>query len=164
MTAGRGDPASISALGGALRSQALELVALLERLAPRTTRGTPPAGPLDPDRERELVATTAEQLDRIGAALQALASGEVEREARRRSLADQADRVDLQIDGNRVVECPGPSRVDPQRRVLDRERLQQLLGRLAAAHGRELGALTRELQSSARALELLSERIRDGRD
>lgn len=153
------DPASTSALGGALRSQALQLAALLDALAPG--RGAR-AGAFDPDHERALVEAVAEELDRVGAALQALVSAGVERAARRRDLAAEAGRFDLELDGHRVLECSGPSGVDPARRAHARTHLQELLGRLVSAQGRELGGLTRVLESSMRSLAALSERARDG--
>lgn len=168
-----GDPAATSALGGALRSQALELAGLYGRLEPpgggRVPIGSPgPRWPASPDgdpptaHELALLAGAAEQLDRVGAALQGLVSGGVERSARYRSLAAEADRQDLQLDGYRVIERPGPSRVDPAARLRSRNRLQERLTRLAAARGRELAGLSRELESSIAALADLSERARDG--
>jgi hypothetical protein len=160
-----GDPASTSALGGALRSQALHLASLLEQLDPGRSRGqraAPTADRFDVDHERRLIEAVAEELDKVGSALQATVSGGVERAARRRALAVEAGRFDLELDGQRVIERSGPSRVDPARREHARVHLQELLGRLVSAQGRELGGLTRELDSSMRALALLSERARDG--
>jgi hypothetical protein len=161
-----GDPASTSALGGALRSQALHLVAILERLAPVGSR--PGAAPrpdrFDVDHERQLIGAVAEELDRVGGALQATVAGGVERAARRRALEVEAGRFDLELDGHRVTERSGPSRVDPARRQHARTHVQELLGRLVSAQGRELGGLSRELESSMRTLARLSERARDGTD
>jgi hypothetical protein len=160
-----GDPASTSALGGFLRSQALQLVSLLDRLAPGGSRGrstaSAPAG-ADLAHERALVEAVAEELDRVGAALQATVAGGVERAARRRALEAEADRFDLELDGHRVIERPGPSRVDPGRRRHARTHVQELLTRLVSAQGRELGGLARDLEASMRTLAALSERARDG--
>lgn len=162
MTGSVSDPASTSALGGALRSQALELAALLDQLAPSRDPRAAGRDRLDADHERALTESVAEELDRVGAALQAMVAAGVDRAARRRALEAQADRFDLELDGHRVVERSGPSRVDPARRAHARTHLQELLGRLVSAQGRELGGLTRVLEPSMRSLALLSERARDG--
>jgi hypothetical protein len=154
-------------LGGSLRSQALQLVSLLERLAPGGSRGRgapSAAAGVDLAHERALIEAVADELDRVGAALQATVAAGVERAARRRALEAEADRFDLELDGHRVSERPGPSRVDPARRRHARTHVQELLTRLVSAQGREFGGLTRDLESSMRTLALLSERARDGAD
>ena len=155
------DPASTSALGGALRSHALRLAGLLEGLGEPTPGSRRTAVP-QTAHERRLVAAAAAQLDRVGAALQALVTSGVERSARRRSLADEAARHELDLDGTRVIERPGPSRVDPERRRHARDHVQELVNRAAAAQGRDLAALVRELEVSLAALEALSAQAREG--
>jgi hypothetical protein len=159
-----GDPASTSALGGALRRQALRLVATDERLG-ETTRRMVRQGGTDPTlRERELVLQVAEQLDRIGGLLQALATDVVEDAAKVRQLVAEAARSDLVVDGHHVVEAPGPSRADPASRLAARDHLQQLLNRVTAQDARTRARLLRELEGSSAALARTSERARLGHD
>ncbi|MGN6754238.1 MAG: hypothetical protein ACTHJJ_16985 [Intrasporangium sp.] len=161
MTPGPLDAASTSALGGALRGHALRLAGLLERLG-EPAPGNRRAGVTRTARERELLAATATQLDRVGAGLQALVTSGVERSVRRRALDDEAARHELDIDGTRVTERPGPSRVDPQSRLRARERVQELVNRAAAGQGRDLAAVTRELEASLTALQSIAARARQG--
>lgn len=157
-----GDPGSVSALGGTLRRQAItlsDLAADLEAAAVRTARRGKP----DPTaRERELVAKLARELDIVGAALQAWTTTVVDGAARSRELMEAARAAGLVIEGNVVVESPGPSRVDPAQRLHTRRRLQELLNRVTAAEGRELGRIGRELTRSAAVLAGVSERARAG--
>lgn len=157
-----GDPVSTSALGGALRSQALTLadhVADLEAAAQRATR----RGLTDSTaRERDLLTRTARELDVIGAALQSLSVTIVEGAARSRELDADARRHDLEVDDSLVVESLGLSRLDPATRLQARERLQELLNRVTAATGRDLARLGREVQRSGDVLASVSERARTG--
>lgn len=162
MTQGLIDPASVSALGGALRTHALRLVGLLDRLGEPTPGSRRPALP-ETEHERALIAAAATELDRVGATLQGLVTSDVERTARRRGLAEEAARHDLDIDGTRVTELAGPSRVEPRRRVQAREHLQELLNRVTAAEGRDLGLLSRDLEASLVVLAGVSAGARHGR-
>lgn len=160
MSSDVGDPGSTSALGGALRAHALRLMTLLAQL------GEPVAGSRRPPLtetalERELIATVAAQLDRIGAALQGLVTKGIERSSRHRDLGEVANRYDLDIDGTRVSERQGPSRVDPTSRLQARKHVQELLGRVAAGQGRDVALLSRELEASQAVLKALTERARD---
>lgn len=162
-----GDPGSISALGGALRTQALRLADLVEELesaAARASRTGRPGRPDPSDHERDLIARSATELDRIGALLQAWTAGSVEDGARLRALDDDAERAGLVVEGHLVVEPPGPSRADPAERLRARDHLQELLNRVTAGRARELARLGRELEGSQGALARLSERARAGRD
>ncbi|MDN5795563.1 MAG: hypothetical protein L0H79_07395 [Intrasporangium sp.] len=163
MTSQTADPASTSALGGALRAQALALADLLERLGEPATHRRNTSG-YATGFERDLVAAAAAQLDRIGAVLQGLATSDVERAARRRGLHEEAGRHELDIEGPRVYERPGPSRVDPSVRTRARPRVQELLNRVAASQGRDLASFCRELEASTAALRSISERARRGTD
>jgi signal transduction histidine kinase len=155
------DPGSTSALGGALRAHALRLTQLLEPLGEPAPGSRRPPVPETAD-ERALLAATATQLDRVGAALQGLVTSGVERSARRRALDDEAARHELDLDGTRVMERPGPSRVDPQSRLRAREHLQELVNRVAAAQGRDLAVLARELETSLAVLQSVAARARTG--
>lgn len=159
MSAGIGDPASTSALGGALRAMSLRLADLVEQLGEPVSGSRRPAV-AETALERELVTAAAEQLDRIGATLQGLVTSGIERESRRRGLGEVAARNDLDIDGPRVKERWGPSRTDPTRRLAAQEHLQDLLNRVAAAHGRDLATLARELEASRVALRAVTVRAR----
>ncbi|EWT00814.1 hypothetical protein N865_13345 [Intrasporangium oryzae NRRL B-24470] len=167
-----GDPGSVSALGGALRSQALRLADLVDELESATARASRMAGSApngegahaDPsDHERDLLTLAATELDRIGGLLQAWTAGSVEDGARLRSLADDAERAGLRVEGHLVVEPPGPSRADPAERLRAREHLQELLNRVTAGRARELARLGRELDASQAALARVSDRARAGR-
>lgn len=158
-----GDPASVSALGGALVTQAArlaDLVAELERSAAAARRRS-----LDDAsaHERLLLARGATELDRVGSLLQAWTTTAVESAARARQLEPDLARADLVLDGQLVVESSGPSRVDPETRALERRRLQELLNRVTAVRSRELARLGRELQHSHDALAAVSGEARHGR-
>lgn len=185
-----GDPGGTSALGGALRSQALRLAELLDDLEQVTRRAsrarsaqragrptspsehigpTRPTGPVDPtdptdptELERDLLARTASELDRVGALLQAWTASVAEDGARLRSLAAEVERAGLAIDGHLVVEPAGPSRADPAERLRHRQHLQERLNRVTASRARELARLGRELAASSVTLAGLSERARSG--
>jgi hypothetical protein len=157
-----GDPASTSALGGALRAQAITLagaVADLDHGAERARR----AGRPDPtERERSLVERVARELDAVGAVLQALSVTLVDGGARTRALEVDARRNDLAIQGPIVVELPGPSRHDPGERLRAREQLQELLNRVTAAQAKDLARIAREVERSAPMLAAISDRARSG--
>lgn len=155
------DPASVSALGGTLRAHALRLVDLLDGLGEPSpgSRRTPVA---ETARERELLAAAATELDRVGAALQALVMSAVERSVRRRGLEDEAARHELGIEDSRVAQRPGPSRVDPESRRRAHDNVQELLNRVTAAQGRDLAMVVRELEGSLATLRAISVRAREG--
>lgn len=156
-----GDPASTSALGGALRSHALRLAGASELLADASRRAARTGAPDPTLRERELLGTTAEQLDRVGALLQSWSTDVVEESARLRHIVAEAVRVDLRVDRHHVVEAPGPSRADPRSRLDARERLQHLLNRVTAQDSKGRARLQRELAASATVLSRTSEQARD---
>ncbi len=162
MTSPAGDPASTSALGGALRTQAGRLGGLVHDLA-RPAAIAERGGRADPTaHERDLVTRAATELDRVGALLQSWTTTAVETAARVRALEPELDRWDLLVDGHLVVDRPGPSRVDPGRRLVERERLQELLNRATAVRSRELARLSRELERSSATLATVSDRARSG--
>lgn len=158
-----GDPGSVSALGGALRTQAgrlADLVVDLDAAARRSAR-TARAGVPDPtERERDLVTRAATELDRVGGLLQSWTTTAVDSAARVRALEPALARFDLVVDGQLVVERSGPSRVEPVERLAERERLQELLNRVTAVRSRELARLRRELEQSGATLARLSARAR----
>ncbi len=158
----RADPGSVSALGGALRSQALRLADHEERLSVAARRAARSGTP-DPTREeRDLLRRTAAELDRVGAALQAWTADTAEDAARLRGLGDEAARSDLRVEGHHVVEPPAPSRVEPGTRLTEGARLQERLNRVTASRTRGLGRLRRELESSLATLQRLSAHARSG--
>ncbi|ADU48991.1 hypothetical protein [Intrasporangium calvum] len=157
-----GDPGSTSALGGALRQQAITLADLVADLTQVANRAERAGRPDATTRERELLERTARELDAVGAALQSYTATVLAGAARTRELATEAARADLVVDGSLVLEAPGPSRVDPTVRLRARERLQELLNRVTAAEGKELGRIARELERSGPALATVSERSRLG--
>lgn len=157
-----GDPGSTSALGGALRGQALRLADVVDELSPPThavRTGRPDHCAI----ERELVGDVARELDRVGALLQQWTSSTVDSLARLRHLDHQLAAAGLEADGTKVVESLGPSRVDPDERLRSRERLQELLNRVTSARAKELARLARELESSHAALVGLSDAARSER-
>jgi hypothetical protein len=163
MTPPVGDPASTSALGGTLRTQAGQLVELVHDLA-RPAAAAERTGLDDPTaQERDLLTGAATELDRVGGLLQSWTTTEVETAARVRALEPELDRWDLLVEGNLVVDRPGPSRVDPNRRMVEREHLQELLNRATASRSRELARLARELERSTATLATVSDRARSGR-
>lgn len=157
------DPASTSVLGGALRGHALRLAEVEEQLALAVRRLTRRGEPDPAVRERELLGAVAVELDRVGAILQLLATEAVEEASRVREITAEAARSDLVVDGRRVVEQAGPSRVDPGQRLVARERLQQLLNRVSAQEARSRVRLLRELETSTASLARTSQRARLGR-
>ena len=159
---GLGDPGSTSALGGALRQQAITMTDLVVDLAEAAGRARRAGGTDLSARERELLSSTARELDAVGAALQSFTATVLAGSARIRTLADEAARSDLVIEGGVVVEAQGPRRVDPVDRLRERERLQELVNRVSAAEGKELARIARELGRSGPALAALSERARLG--
>lgn len=160
-----GDPGSVSALGGALRTQAgrlADLVVDLDAAARRSTRTARSDGADPTERERELVTRAATELDRVGGLLQSWTTTAVESAARVRALEPALARCYLVVDGQLVVERSGPSRVEPGERLAERERLQELLNRVTAVRSRELARLRRELEQSGTTLAALSARARSG--
>ena len=157
-----GDPGSTSALGGALRGQALRLVDVVAELTP-TAHAVHSARPDHCMVERELLGDVARELDRVGSLLLQWTSTTVESLARLRHLDHQLVAAGLEVDGNKVVESLGPSRVDPDERLRSRERLQELLNRVTSARAKELARLARELEISRAALASLSEAARSER-
>lgn len=162
MSPSPGDPGSASALGGALRTQAGRLADLVVELDSAATR-VGRTGAADPTaRERDLVTRAATELDRVGGLLQSWTTTAVESAAGVRSLEPALAHSDLVVDGQLVVERSGPSRVEPARRLAERERLQELLNRVTAVRSRELARLRRELEVSQASLAALSDRARSG--
>jgi hypothetical protein len=162
VTLSPGDPGSTSALGGALRTQAGRLADLVVELDSAATRVTRMGAPDPSDRERDLVARAATELDRVGGLLQSWTTTAVESAAGLRALEPALRASDLVVDGQLVVERSGPSRVEPAQRLAERERLQELLNRVTAVRSRELARLRRELDVSHASLGALSDRARSG--
>jgi hypothetical protein len=157
-----GDPASTSALGGALRTQAITLAETLTDLDQAAQRAQRMNRPDPTQRERHLIERTARELDAVGAALQALSVTLVDGGARTRALEVDARRNDLTIDGTTVTDLPGPSRHDPAERLRAREQLQELLNRVTAAQVKDLARIAREVERSAPVLAAVSEQARSG--
>lgn len=162
MSLSPGDTASTSALGGALRTQANRLADLVVDLDDAARRSHRTGSPDPTGHERDLVTRAATELDRVGGLLQSWTTVAVDVAARLRALEPALTRCDLVVDGQLVVECPGPSRVEPAERLSERERLQELLNRVTAARSRELARLRRELETSGDRLAALSDRARSG--
>lgn len=162
MTLSAGDVGSISALGGALRTQAGRLADLVVDLDAAARRAGRTGSPDSTGDERDLVTRVATELDRVGGLLQSWTTTAVESAARIRALEPALTRCDLVIDGQLVVERSGPSRVEPTERLAERERLQELLNRVTAVRSREQARLRRELETSATTLATLSDRARSG--
>ncbi|OFE14622.1 hypothetical protein BA895_09725 [Humibacillus sp. DSM 29435] len=157
-----GDPGSTSALGGALRGHALRLADLVDELTP--TAHAVHAGRVDHAvAERDLLVSTADELDRVGALLQQWTATTVDSLARLRQLDHQLAAAGLEVSGNKVVESLGPSRVDPDERLRSRELLQELLNRVTSARAKQLARLARELDASRTTLARLSDVARSGR-
>lgn len=157
-----GDPASSSALGGALRAQALQLAALAAELSTAAEQLTRRGHPDPTAAERELLTSTARQLDAVGAALQAWSGTVMDGSARMRDLHDEATRWGLVIDGRTVLAASGPSRVDPAARGTHQVRLQELVGRVTAMVGRDLGRVGRDVAATGPTLARLSAQARSG--
>ncbi|MCU1536735.1 MAG: hypothetical protein JWP82_1086 [Humibacillus sp.] len=158
-----GDPASVSALGGALRTQAVRLADLAVDLSGQLSGAHRPTSRSEPTaHERALLERAATELDRIGGLLQAWTATSVETAARARRLEPELERADLVVDGHLVVEPPGPSRVDPATRASERTRLQELLNRVTAVQSRELARVRRELEQSRTSLAAVSLDAREG--
>lgn len=156
-----GDPGSTSALGGALRRHALALAEVVDELEPG--RHAAHTGRADHcARERVLLGTAAGELDRVGALLQEWTSGAAQSLTRLRQLQGQLAAAGLVVEGSRVVESLGPSRVDPDERERSRVRLQELVNRVTAARAKDLGRLTRELETSRERLAGCSDQARSG--
>jgi hypothetical protein len=159
---GLGDPGSTSALGGALRQQAITLADLVAELGEAAARAARAGRPDSTARERELLGRAARELDAVGAALQSFTATVLAGSARTRALSDEAALADLVIEGSLVVEARGPRRSDPARRMQARERLQELLNRVTAAEAKEIGRIAREVERSSPALASLSAQARSG--
>lgn len=156
---GIGDPVSVSLLGGSLRRQALDLgriLADLQRHVARTPEG------LNCAHERQLIQTISDALDRMGATLQSWTTESVEAATALRALASEAEAADLDIDGGRVVERPGPSRVAPEDRLREKERLAPMAARLAGILARRRGSLVREIEASSALLAGVAALARGG--
>jgi hypothetical protein len=158
-----GDPASVSALGGTLLTQSARLADLVTDLGASGSRARRRSGDDASAHERLLLERAATELDRVGALLQAWTTTSVDTAARARQLAPDLARADLVIDGQVVVESTGPSRVDPETRARERQRLQELLNRVTMVRARELARLGRELQHSHDALAAVAVDARSGR-
>ena len=155
-------PGSTSALGGALRQQAITLVDLMAELDEAAARAAR-AGPSD----RWPASGTARPggtggSTRSGRPSSPCTATVLAGSARTRALADEAALADLVIEGSLVVEARGPSRSDPTRRMRARERLQELLNRVTAAEAKEIGRIAREVERSGPARASLSAQARSG--
>jgi hypothetical protein len=165
-----GDPASTSALGGALRAAALSLVEALDELegaagrARRRPGSTPPSASRAPALSAgdlgTLLGRTADELDRVGALLQSCTTGIVETAVAVEKVGQDAAAWGLVVDGTLVAEAPGPSRVDPADRLDARRRLQAHLNRVTSARARVLSDLARDLERSTAALAGVSDGAR----
>lgn len=158
-----GDPASVSALGGALLTASARLADLVTDLGESAARAQRRWLDDATSHERLLLERAATELDRVGALLQAWTTTTVDAAARARQLAPDLARADLVIEGQLVVESAGPSRVDPETRARERLRLQELLNRVTMVRARELARLGRELQHSHDALAAVAHDARAGR-
>jgi hypothetical protein len=158
-----GDPASVSALGGALLTASARLADLVTDLGDSAVRARRRSLDDATSHERQLLERAATELDRVGALLQAWTTTTVDAAARARQLAPDLARADLVIEGQLVVESAGPSRVDPETRARERLRLQELLNRVTMVRARELARLGRELQHSHDALAAVAHDARAGR-
>lgn len=145
----RCDLASVSRLGGALRSSAAGLAARAHDLGPESDTGS-------------LAHGVVEQLDAAGSALQAHAQEVAELEAAVDRVARRASTVGLTVEGWRVVEPLGVIRADEARqRLLALPELQHQLDREATRLGRANHRLERVLQGCTQQLALLSGQARD---
>ena len=157
-----GDAASISALGGTLRGGAGRLADHVHDLDAPAGRQVRRGGADPTARERDLLTRTATELDAVGGLLQTLTATTAESTARLRALEPDLRRAGLVLEGSLVVEAPGPSRVEPDTRLRERARLQELLNRITSTRARELARLRRELERSTAALARISDRSRSG--
>lgn len=158
-----GDPASVSALGGALLTASARLADLVTDLGESAARARRRSLDDATSHERLLLERAATEFDRVGALLQAWTTTTVDAAARARQLAPDLARADLVIEGQLVVESAGPSRVDPETRARERLRLQELLNRVTMVRARELARLGRELRHSHDALAAVAHDARAGR-
>jgi hypothetical protein len=159
---GLGDPGSTSALGGALRQQAIALADVTADLTEAAVRAERSGRPDLTSRERELLDRAARELDAVGAALQSFTSTVLAGWARTRVLSDEASLAGLVIEGSLVVEARRPSRTDPAERMRAKQRLQELLNRVTAAEAKEIARIAREVERSGPALAAISTRARSG--
>ena len=157
-----GDPASVSALGGSLVTASARLADLVNDLDGSPAHGRRRQLDASTEHERLLLERAATELDRVGSLLQAWTATAVEAAARARHLAPDLARADLVLQGQLVVESSRPSRVDPEVRVRERHRLQELLNRVTMVRARELARLGRELQQSHDALAAIARQARTG--
>ncbi len=140
----RSDPASVSRLGGALRSTAAGLAARAEDLGPSSELA-------------QLAGRVVDQLDTAGSALQVHAQELAEAEAVIERITERAAAAGLVVDGWRVVEPLGVIRADEaRRRLLAQPELQHQLDRAAGRLGRANAQLDRLLQGCGQQLTELS--------
>lgn len=156
---GIGDPGSVSLLGGALRRQALDLGRILADLEGHVARGPEQ---LRCEHERHLLNAVSDALDRMGATLQSWTTESVEAATALRALSDEAALADLEIEGGRVLERPGPSRIPPETRLREKDRLAPIAASQAGVLARRRGSLVREIESSTALLAGLAALARTG--
>ena len=110
-----GDPASVSALGGALLTQSARLGRPRHR-SRRVGAPAPGARSLDDPTGARAAALerAATELDRVGALLQAWTTTAVDAAARARQLAPDLARADLVVEGQLVVESRGRAASTPR--------------------------------------------------
>lgn len=158
-----GDPVSCSRLGGGLRSQAVQLLAVraeLEEAIGSCGRSDP--GLVDATRPGvRLLDAVIEQLDRTGAVLQQYAQELAQVIEGARQLEARAHDAGLELQGLRVVEPWGVSPADSAaRRQAAQPQLQQQADRLASGLGRSRGAVRRVMAQGTELLELASSSVR----
>lgn len=137
---GGADPASVSRLGGALRSEAAALARQAHDLAPGRRLAT-------------VTHAVSAHLDLAGAALQAHAQELAELAVVAERLASRTAASGLALQGWRVAEPYGPtSTEEAARRQADLPDLQAQADRLASRMGRSRAALERALGSVTTAL------------
>ncbi len=139
-----GDPASVSGLGGALRTTAARLAEHAEGLDRSAAQWL-------------LVQRVVPQLDEAGSRLQVHAQELAELVVSARRLGDRVADAGLVLDGLRVLEPLGIVDVrEAERRIGARPTLQAHADRIAARLGRSRAELVRQLGAASSQLEALS--------
>ncbi len=145
------DPASISRLGGILRTTAATLAADARELSPDSPTST-------------LTTVLADRLDRVGAALHVHAQDLAEAAAAMVALHEQAAAAGLDVLGWSVLEPYGPVSADQvARRIIERPTLQARADRLSLRLARTRGQLARLVESASQDLAEAAQTARAGR-
>ena len=154
-----GDPGSVSQLGGALRSQAQQLLRQRQRLVGELDGLRRRPSPADASVTRQadaalrLLDASVDALDRVGTTLQGCAQELTEIAGRQRALERSVAAAGLGLDGLVVVE---PWGVLPADSALERRSaagdLQDQADRLASQLGRARAAVVRASDDAGRAL------------